>query len=61
MYAPRIRQSEIGGGDRPGTTTDEAKRIAELKRENRDARRANGILGTAPALLTAAELDRKLE
>lgn len=56
-----VRQAEIDGGVRPGTTTDEAKRIAELERENRELRRANEILKTASAFFAAAELDRKLE
>ncbi|GAA4491439.1 transposase [Rhodococcus olei] len=56
-----VRQAEIDGGVRPGTTTDEAKRIAELERENRELRRANEILKTASAFLAAAELDRKLK
>ncbi|MBH0118353.1 transposase [Rhodococcus sp. CX] len=56
-----VRQAEIDGGDRPGTTTDEAKRIAELERENRELRRANEILTTAAAFFAAAELDRKLK
>jgi transposase len=36
-----IRQREIDGGQRPGTTTSDAGRIAELERENRELRRAN--------------------
>ena len=56
-----VRQAEIDGGVRPGTTTDEAKRIAELERENRELRRANAILKTASAFFAAAELDRKLK
>ncbi len=56
-----VRQAEIDGGDRPGTTTDEAKRITELERENRELRRANEILKTASAFFAAAELDRKLK
>ncbi|UZF48387.1 transposase (plasmid) [Rhodococcus rhodochrous] len=56
-----VRQAEIDGGDRPGTTTDEAKRITELERENRELRRANEILRTASAFFAAAELDRKLK
>ncbi len=56
-----VRQAEIDGGTRPGTTTDEAKRIADLERENRELRRANEILRTASAFFAAAELDRKLK
>jgi transposase-like protein len=35
-----VRQAEIDGGVRPGTTTDDAARIAELEREVRELRRA---------------------
>jgi transposase len=37
----RVRQAEIDGGGRPGTTTEEARRIAVLEREVRELRRAN--------------------
>lgn len=56
-----VRQAEIDGGVRPGTTTDDAGRIVELERENRELRRANEILRTASAFFAAAELDRKLK
>jgi transposase len=36
-----IRQAEIDGGTRPGTTTEDSRRIAELEREVRELRRAN--------------------
>jgi transposase len=36
-----VRQAEIDGGIRPGTTTEESRRIAKLERENRELRRAN--------------------
>ena len=49
--------AEIDGGLRPGTTTDDTQRIAELERENRELRRANEILKSASAFF-AAELDR---
>ena len=39
-----VQQAEIDEGHRPGVTTDEARRIAELERENRELRRANEIL-----------------
>ncbi len=52
---------EVDAGHRPGTTTAEAQRITELGRENRELRRANETLKTAPsALFAAAELDRRL-
>ncbi|WP_009478671.1 hypothetical protein [Rhodococcus sp. JVH1] len=36
-------QAEIDDGHRPGVRTEEAARIAELERENRELRRANEI------------------
>jgi transposase len=42
-----VTQAEIDGGDRPGTTTSDAQRLAELERENRELRRANAILKSA--------------
>jgi len=56
-----VRQAEIDGGVRPGTTTDDVKRLAELEQENRELKRANEILRTASAFFAAAELDRKLK
>jgi transposase len=56
-----VTQAEIDGGVRPGTTTDDAQRIAELERENRELRRANEILKTASAFFAQAELDRRLK
>jgi transposase len=56
-----VRQAEIDGGVRPGTTTDDARRLAELEQENRELKRANEILRTASAFFAAAELDRKLK
>ena len=56
-----VRQAEIDGGVRAGTSTDDAARIAELERENRELKRANEILRTASAFFAAAELDRKLK
>ena len=55
-----VRQAEIDGGVRPGTTTDDATRLAELEREARELRRANEILKTSAAFFAAAELDRKI-
>ena len=52
-----IRQAEIDGGQRPGTSTQDRQRIPELERENRELRRANEILKAASAFF-AAELDR---
>ncbi len=54
-----IRQAEIDGGQRPGTTTEDSRRIAELEREVRELRRANEILKAASAYF-ARELDPRL-
>jgi len=54
-----VRQAEIDGGTRPGTTTSDVERLAQLERENRELRRANEILKTSAAFFAAAELDRK--
>jgi transposase len=54
-----IRQREIDGGQRPGTTTEDSRRITELERENRELRRANEILKAASAYF-ARELDPRL-
>ena len=51
-----IRQVEIDEGQRPGTATEDARRIAELEREVRELRRANEILKAASAYF-ARELD----
>jgi transposase-like protein len=52
-----VVQAEVDAGHRPGTTTDDATRLVELERENRELRRANAILKSASAFF-AAELDR---
>ncbi|GAC55794.1 transposase [Gordonia amicalis] len=39
-----VKQAEVDGGVRPGTTSSDAERIAQLERENRELRRANTIL-----------------
>ena len=52
-----VKRAETDAGDRPGRTTDDAARIAELERENRELRRANQILKSAESFF-AAELDR---
>ena len=54
-----VRQAEINSGTRPGITTSEAQKIAELERENRELRRANEILKAASAYF-ARELDPRL-
>jgi transposase len=52
-----VNQAEIDEGSRPGTSTGDAEKIAQLERDNRELRRANGILRSASAFF-AAELDR---
>lgn len=54
-----VNQAEIDGGTRPGVTTDQQRRIAELEKENRELRRANEIL-RASAAFFARELDPRL-
>ena len=54
-----VQRAEIDGGNRPGTTTEDRRRIAELEREVRELRRANEILKAASAYF-ARELDPRL-
>ena len=51
-----LRRDEIDSGERPGTSSTDAQRIAELERENRELRRANDILKAA-SVFFATELD----
>ena len=51
-----VKQAEIDSGKRPGVTSAEQQRIAELEREVRELRRANEILKAASAFF-ARELD----
>ena len=51
-----LKQAEIDSGGRPGTSSADAQRIAELEREVRELRRANDILKAASIFL-ATELD----
>ncbi len=54
-----VRQAEIDSGTRPGTSTVDGQRIAELEREVRELRRANEILRAAAGFF-ARELDPRL-
>jgi transposase len=54
-----VRQAEVDSGTRPGTSTMDAQRIAELEREVRELRRANEILKAASAFF-AREIDPRL-
>jgi transposase len=51
-----VRHRERDAGRRPGLTTDERKRLADLEREVKELRRANEILKAASAFF-ARELD----
>lgn len=54
-----VNKMEIDAGTKPGVTTDHAKRMKDLERENRELKRANEILRKAAAFFAQAELDRK--
>jgi transposase-like protein len=56
-----VQRHEVDAGVRDGVTTADAKRVRELERENKDLRRANGILKLASAFFAQAELDRRLK
>jgi len=54
-----VNKIEVDSGARPGVTTDQAARLKQLERENRELMRANEILRKAAAFFAQAELDRK--
>ncbi|EID79764.1 putative transposase [Rhodococcus opacus RKJ300 = JCM 13270] len=51
-----VKRAEIDEGLRPGTTSDDASRLAELEREVTVLRRANSTLTQASAFF--ASMDR---
>ncbi len=53
------KQADIDTGRRPGTTTEDSKRIRELEREVQELKRANEILLAASSFF-ARELDPRL-
>ena len=52
-----VNQAKVDAGDKPGTTTSDAERLAQFEKENRELRRANAILRSASDFF-ATELDR---
>jgi transposase len=54
-----VNQAEVDSGQRPGTSSVDAQRIAELEREVRELRRSNDILKAAASFF-ARELDPRL-
>ena len=55
-----VRQAEIDGGMRPGTTTSDAERLAELERENRELRRANHMADSSSQRNESCEMRQSL-
>ena len=53
------KQADIDAGRRPGTTTEDSRRIKELEREVQELKRANEILLAASSFF-ARELDPRL-
>ena len=53
-----VRRAERDAGLRPGLTSGQLEELTELRRENRELRRANEILKSAAAFF-GAELDRR--
>lgn len=54
-----VNQTDVNAGQRPGTTTEDKRRLIELEKENRELRRANEILKAAASFF-ARELDPRL-
>ncbi len=52
-----VNKSEVNSGAQPGMTSDDAARMKELKRENRELRCANEILRKASAFFVEAKGD----
>ncbi len=54
-----VKKIEGNSDAKLGVSTDPAKRVKELERDNRELKRANEILRKAAAFFAQAELDRK--
>src|SRR3954469_22725883 len=48
-----VRQAEVDGGRRPGTTREESAELKRLRRENAELKRANAILKAASAFFAS--------
>jgi len=53
-----VNQADVEDGHRPGMTETEVAELKELRKENRELRRANDILQAAASFF-GAELDRR--
>ncbi len=53
-----VKKAEVDSGQRGGITTEMAKKMKALERENRELKQANEILRKASAYFAQAELDR---
>ena len=54
-----VRQQERDQGMRAGLSSDDREALKQLKKENRELKRANEILRKASAYFAQAELDRR--
>ena len=54
-----VRQQEQDQGIRAGLSNDDREALKQLKKENRELKRANEILRKASAYFAQAELDRR--
>ena len=54
-----VRQQERDRGIRAGLSSDDRETLTQLKKENRELKRANEILRKASAYFAQAELDRR--
>ena len=54
-----LRRTALDQGQRAGMTTSDREQLLELKRENRELKRANEILPMASAFFAQAKLNRR--
>ena len=54
-----VRQQERDQGMRAGLSSDDREALKQLRKENRELKRANEILHKASAYFAQAELDRR--